>query len=136
MESFDIWDQTHNGLTVNYTKLQSYIEVNLHFRLRKSIQNVDKEIIKSYRNCRLDDFTKRDYQPDSSILQSLPGYLCPDIADDYDNYLIEEKYTNLTLRKSFSVQVLICDKDRTSTCQGEAEIDRFLNTFYFTFYTL
>jgi hypothetical protein len=58
------------------------------------------------------------------------------LEDDISDYLIENKYTNKDLRQSFSIEIWTCSKTRNKNCKTDLEIKRFLETFYFTFYTL
>lgn len=63
-------------------------------------------------------------------------YFCPDFSEDGIDLLIENSYTNTSLRKSFSMEILTCSLDRNPNCKSREEVDKFLHAFRFTQYVL
>lgn len=123
---------------MRYEKLRDYIEINMHFRLRKLFENVDLNWNKEFRNCNFEDFSSRNYSgaSDPGFSDEVHANFCPDIDKNFSSYVVAEKYTNTTFRQSFSVEIQLCDSGRNSACKNTTEIDALLTTFYFTFFTL
>jgi hypothetical protein len=64
-------------------------------------------------------------------------YLCPDIdKESMGRYTIQNKYTDVHGRKSFSMEAVVCNSTRNIECKNTSEINNFLSTFYFTLNTL
>ena len=60
------------------------------------------------RQCTLSDFESRNFEVLHSFKNHIGQRLCPDIAADDSFYQIRGAYSNLTLRNSFSVEILKC----------------------------
>ena len=90
----------------------------MRLRIKKAETNgvSDKTIYWFFRNCKLSDFTQRNYQPSEAFKLNLEGYLCPDI-DEKDNQLILENiYSDESFRKSISVEITRCNSKINTKC--------------------
>lgn len=79
------------------------------------------------------------FKVDANFKLKIPSLLCPDWHEQQDEdkelVMVENKYTNRTNQKSFSIEMVACS-NLTGSCKGEDEIRKFLRSFYFTFYTV
>lgn len=119
---------------VNYTELLTFIEPMIHIQERSNDQS--KYLVIPFRKCKLEDFTLRDFEPDQKMAEKIGTYICPDAPSDFDYYRVENKYTNYTYRVSFSVDIHICIPGGRIECKSNESVKRFLEDYYFTFYTL
>ena len=95
----------------------------------------DTNVYIPFKNCEVKDFENRKYSPLPDFLKVLEGYMCPDFTVGAERFGIQGRYTDLSFRSSFSVEIHKCNP-RYRSCKSDDEIRRFLETFYFTMYIL
>lgn len=61
-----------------------------------------------FKYCTKSDFERRGVDVDHEFEKEINKRLCPDISSDEDFYKVENSYTNLKLRHSFSVEIRKC----------------------------
>lgn len=61
-------------------------------------------------------------------------WLCPDIPEDDQFYKVRNKYTDVSDRVSFQVEIHKCSKALNKDCKDESEINDLLSYMYFTLY--
>ena len=134
---FEITDIDSTGRTVfNSTKLRNYVDLVISIQVREFNQT-DKYIYFGFRNCREEDFTDKKFQVDKDLAKIIPSYFCPNFTEqDLEWYRIKESYINETFRQSMSVEIHECRKDLNPNCKERDDVQQFLHTFMFTFYTL
>ena len=134
-DKFDIWKGDYSLGAIDADKLKNYVEIMLHSYIRTN--NGSYNIYKPFRNCQTKDFTDKGYTPDTQFNIKLGKVnLCPDIDADDEFYKIEGKYSNMTFRQSFSVEIMKCHNETDGTCKEDSDIKLFLKQFSYTFYTL
>lgn len=137
-EAFDIFkeDKVTGKKVIDASKVQNYIETLVRFKIIKKTKDKGKLDLNNYqtmRNCRQEDFERRNFNASAISLSSL---ICPDVSDNYEKYVVENGYTNKELRKSFSIEAYACMKEYNPKCKSREEVEMFLSTFYFNLYTL
>lgn len=137
-ETFDIFkvDPVTGKKTFDADKLSNYMEPMIHIRIRKQIEDSDLNWFKRMRNCKLSDFADKGYEVSENQKSLISGYICPDYGKDYENLVIENEYSDKTLRKSFSLEMTECVPELNTNCKSPEDIKKLLHTYYFNFYTL
>ena len=87
------------------------------------------------RQCTVKDFKSRNFDFKNEFHDHIEQRLCPDIEKD-DFYQVQGAYSNQTLRNSFSVEILKCSDQISTTCKSDPEIELLLSKIFFTLYTL
>lgn len=129
---------SRNESFIDYQKLKPYFSIQLHLTSIDDKLNYDNQYL-PFKNCKESDFEEQAFELDSNFKTKLASFFCPDWHGmdntHSDTIFVDNKYTNRTNQRSFSVEVVACTGN-SSNCKSHDEIQKFLKSFYFTFYTV
>ena len=64
-----------------------------------------------FRQCKLSDYKKRNYQVEKNLEDAYLNKICPDFDNYSDILMIKNSYSNLDERISFSVEINRCEQN-------------------------
>jgi len=74
---------------------------------RLVVDGTSKYVTSDFRRCTVQDFLNNGFE--GKIPLDLEKILCPEAASLYDHYRIENGYSNVDKRRSFSLEVVTCN---------------------------
>ena len=114
--------------------MENYVSFLLVMRERENA--VSRYYKRKMRYCTKEDYTSRGLKVDESFYKVVKNRICPDIDNSVNKYMIKNGYSNETLRNSFSIEVHKCIPSLNPNCKSDSEINWFLQSIYFTLFTL
>lgn len=82
---------------IDYQEVKKYVNIYLNFRQRgvdEQGQTYDRVVAVPFRNCRMQDFLRNNFEPDLAFYSDIKRAFCPDIEAGADLYQLIGKYSN------------------------------------------
>lgn len=125
------WNSTFSdSLDIDLEKFSQYIKFLTHIRVRNKTNNnkTDYYLEVPMVKCKREWF--KNIEVDLSSTR-----ICPDLDSiPKEFWIVKGNYESNDERISFSSNVIICDKNLSSNCKNESEINKLLKAIYFTEY--
>ena len=97
---------------------------------RETIDGSSKHVISDFRRCTEEDFRKNGFN--GTIYLDLENMLCPDTESLNGYYKIENGYSNIIKRSSFSIEILTCSPNTKDNCASDEDIEELVTYLFLT----
>jgi hypothetical protein len=103
-------------------KINEIIEFAIVKRIREA--GVERLISTPMRNCKLNDFTSRNYIPNNQFKLNLKNMICMDF-EKMKSLFVKNLYHHDN-RESFHISINRCSRERKKNCKNEEQSNEFL----------